>query len=508
MIYELNSLGSFCQGYSPGSDDLCMTVPLGCYIVASGYNVMPALTCTAPPNSSTAAVTSKILIPSGNSSSLSSTLGTFSPSAAPLSSRSAIFVAQTAISSQSSLLTSNLSPSPAPPPSGTVLSGLGPSIVSSSGIMATPASSKADGPSASSNATQSSALPVALVNAVGKVTNAQSLGETLNENPTAEAQTAVEQAVDDAQNGKTLQHQKRAKLMSAYTAVQRVKDAINPQSPNFQYLSSKLDELLQDLTEVTETLAETEALADVAAAIAPELAAAAAAAAAAELLERVDNTKPTNQAAVSEPSISQSSITRSFISQASISQASTYQSSTSQLSMSQPSVFQSPASVSQSSINASIPSSSSSEMLSTSSASSASSSDSSQSSGCPCVSCADTALPVDEPTENDEGIIDVPGGGTNETVSPRYLNARDLSLFRRAQTTKQVRMCRKVFNSRPYTTGSRGNNFRSYGYLTSTASCKWTFSFVTGDAGQTPARTQSNSYQSMFPINIQMVSLK
>ena len=247
----------------------------------------------------------------------------------------------------------------------------------------------------------------------------------------------------------SLHYSTKAKLMAENVAAQQAKDAIDPTNNNFDDLSSKLDELLQDLTKATETLAETEALADMAAALAPELAAAAAVAAAAEALEEEDENKPTQQPSASQPAES----------------ASKTQSA-------------SPSSVS---------------------ASSASSSASSSSSACPfCISCADTALPADSPTDNEEGTIDVPGGGSNSTNSRRKRFTRDVNLFRRAQDRKRIAICGQTFQSRPYTTGATGNNFRSYGYryASSTATCSWTFNFVTGDAGVAPGQTQSGSYQS------------
>lgn len=221
-------------------------------------------------------------------------------------------------------------------------------------------------------------------------------------------------------------------------AAQAAKNAIDPSNSNFDDLSSKLDELLQDLTDASGTLAEAEALADMAAALAPELAAAVAAAAAASALEKADEKKPTASVSATE------SVSRS---------------------------------------------------------SSLSSSSSSTPSACPlCVSCADSTIPTEEPTDNNEGVIDVPGGGSNLTSSARRRYSTDIGLFRRAQDKKSVRMCNQDFKSRPYTTGSSGNNFRSFGYqyASSAGRCTWSFNPLTGNAGVAPPPTKAGTYQSEF----------
>ena len=65
------------------------------------------------------------------------------------------------------------------------------------------ASTTAGASPASSSAVQSSALPLALSGAIGKVTDAQNSGKTFEDNPSTDTQNTVKQAVDDAKNGNT-----------------------------------------------------------------------------------------------------------------------------------------------------------------------------------------------------------------------------------------------------------------------------------------------------------------
>ena len=179
-----------------------MTIPAGCYIVPSGYNVVPALTCTA--SSSSSGPHSTGIIPTISSSSRMSliTSMSFSSSAAPLSSS----VVSTAVSTAKS---SQVSSSASTPQSSSIVSSASTiaasnpssSTVSSSASVAAPASTTAGASPASSSAVQSSALPLVLGGAVGKVTNAQNLGKTFEDNPSTDTQNAVKQAVDDAKNG-------------------------------------------------------------------------------------------------------------------------------------------------------------------------------------------------------------------------------------------------------------------------------------------------------------------
>ena len=202
VFSTLNSLGSFCQGYSPGGGGSCMTIPAGCYIVPSGYNVVPALTCTASSSSSGPQFTSSIATISSSPPKPLSTSRSFSSSAAPLSSSAVSIVVSTAKSSQAASSASTpQSSSPVSLPSSVAASNPSSFTVSSFASITALASTTADASPASSSAIQSSALPAALGGAVGKVTDAQNSGKSFEDNPSTDTQNAVKQAVDDAKNG-------------------------------------------------------------------------------------------------------------------------------------------------------------------------------------------------------------------------------------------------------------------------------------------------------------------
>lgn len=223
--HTLNCLGSFCQGYSPGGGDSCMTVPAGCYIVPSGYNVVPALTCTASTSSSGSPSASSIPTTSSSPPKPLSTTTSFSSTAAPLSSSAVSIAISTAKSFSSSAAPSSSSVvsiaistaksvqasssastlqinSIVSLPSSVAASNPSSSTLPPSASITAPASKTAGTSPASSSAIQSSALPVALSGAIGKVTDAQNAGKTFKDSPSTDTQNTVKQAVDDAKNGK------------------------------------------------------------------------------------------------------------------------------------------------------------------------------------------------------------------------------------------------------------------------------------------------------------------
>ncbi|KAF6227892.1 hypothetical protein HO133_007620 [Letharia lupina] len=444
----------------------------GCYVVPSGYNVVPQLYCTATATPSSIAASSTPSIMQITSSSIVSSPIVPSSSAVPPSSTPSaqVLPSSSATTMASSSASSALS-SAGVPPTTTPFSALSSALVSP--ILTATSSVTPSSSIASSSAVQSSALPGIVGGVVTGAASASSAAQAFSQNPTTDTETALKQAVSAAQD--------------AATAAKALADAAA-----FTALSAELATVLSSLSEAAATLASAEALADIAAAVAPELAAAEAAAATAQAIENAgpDSPEPTaQQPSANQPSGTQASPTISASSAAGSSIA--------------PS--SAPVASSSSAATSSVMSASASSTITSSATASASTCDA-------CVACADSTIapiptpgPVDPFAQYAGSITD---NSTTTKPRKRFHSADFVEIEPRANSaTRDITICGQDFSApsyNSYSTTGNGNSYSPYySYMFQLPRCS-TYNWA---LTQGPTAPDSASYATEHIYELQLIAI-